>query len=530
MALEPAKLTDFKLAGALGTGTTAKVYEAVHLSSNRPVAIKMMEQASSSSEMRERFAREAILLSGVESRHVSRIIGFGFDKGQPFLVLERLHGETLDAKLRRDGAVPPPLAVRWIEQLIVGVRDCHDAKIIHRDIKPSNIFLHHDGFDEVVKLIDFGVARLREITDGDSGGLTSTNHLIGSMGYMAPEQFRSAKTVGFPADLYAVGVVIFRTLTGRLPFVSRSLEAVIKMKSEQVAPAISAMNNQIHNPLLDWFVQKAMMREPEERFQSAREMLEHWWNVVASLDEDGTTDIMRGIGRVDESYAGPLRRDPIRDRDTARPATAPPPTMPHSQPLTQGAGPPSSSPHPADQDERTIRRPPRGPVALPSQIATAPSSSGGGGGGGNEYTMGQVTQVHGSLPLQPQQQQQQQPHSHSLTHVSSRPQSSEQHTMREQDAPRTIPSQDLGALGAQQAPNTHRHPPVMNLDDTTATSFQVSSDDVPISEGEMVEGEAVEGEGTEGDDPFDLPTRNDPNLRKLVERELELQKARKRGG
>ena len=264
--------------------------------------------------MRERFAREAVLLAGVASKHVGNIVGFGFERGQPFLVLERLHGETLDAKLRRDGPVALPLAVRWIEQLLVGVRDCHDQQIIHRDIKPSNIFLHKEGFDETVKLIDFGVARLREIT-GDSGGLTSTNHLIGSMGYMAPEQFRSAKTVGFTADLYAIGVVVFRTLTGRLPFVSRSLEAVIKMKAEQPSPAVSSMPGMPKNVLLDWFVTKTLARDPNNRFQNAREMLEHWWNVMASLDEEASTDVMRGIGRVDESYAGPLRRSMRDSRD-----------------------------------------------------------------------------------------------------------------------------------------------------------------------------------------------------------------------
>src|SRR5690242_13894493 len=106
MALEPAKLSDFTLASTLGSGTTAKVYDAVHAASGRPVAIKLLDQpGAATSEMRERLAREALLLAGVESRHVGKILGFGFDKGQPFLVLERLTGETLDAKLRRDGPV-----------------------------------------------------------------------------------------------------------------------------------------------------------------------------------------------------------------------------------------------------------------------------------------------------------------------------------------------------------------------------------------------------------------------------------------
>jgi eukaryotic-like serine/threonine-protein kinase len=316
MALEPAKLSDFTLASTLGSGTTAKVYDAIHIATGRPVAIKVIDQPGpSGSEIRERFAREALLLAGVESRHVGKILGFGFEKGQPFLVLERLIGETLDAKLRRDGPVPPAIAVRWIEQLIVGVRDCHDAKVIHRDIKPANIFLHRSGFDELVKLIDFGVARLREIT-GDPQGLTSTNHLLGSMGYMAPEQFRNAHGVGFQADLYAVGVVVFRSLSGRLPFVSRSLEAIIRMKSEQSPPAISSIAPAIKNPALDWFVQKALMRDPEMRFRSAREMLESWWSVMEGFEEESQTDV---ASIADQLRAGSTERLAVPPGRVAQP-------------------------------------------------------------------------------------------------------------------------------------------------------------------------------------------------------------------
>jgi len=423
MALEPAKLADFKLAGALGSGTTSKVYEAVHIASGRPVAIKMLEPSQSGSEMRERFAREAVLLSSLVSRHVGNILGFGFERGQPFIVLERLEGETLDAKLRRDGPVPLERAVRWIEQLLVGVRDCHDKQIIHRDIKPANIFIAVEGFDDVVKLIDFGVARLREIA-GDIGGLTSTNHLIGSMGYMAPEQFRNAKAVGFTADLYAVGVVIFRTLTGRLPFVSRSLEAVVRMKSEQAAPPISSMEGMPNNVLLDWYVTKTMARDPKDRFQSAREMLEHWWNVMASLDEDGATDVMRGIGRVDESYAGPLHRGM---REASAPVTMADPAAAEPIPISV-----------AFEDERTIQR--RSPLA-----------------GGS---------VPSSIPVV------------------------------------------LGAAGEELT----------------------SLDGVPLTVPNPSTQRGGEPEPATPREDFDMPTRHDPNLRKLVERELELHRKRKGGG
>jgi serine/threonine-protein kinase len=313
MALEPAKLSDFQLHGALGSGATADVFDAVERAPGRPVAIQLMAEPSQPDELRERFAREALFLAGVESRHVTKVLGFGFDRGQPFLVLERLEGETLDAKLRRDGPIPWATAARWIEQLIAGVRDCHHAKVIHRDIKPSNIFVHRDQGAETVKLIDFGVARLREVTGVDSGALTSPGHVIGTLGYMAPEQLKSAKSVGFEADVYALGVVIFRMLTGRLPFVSRSIDRVIEMKGKQ-PPLVSSVPGAVNDALLDWVVAKAMARTPEERFRSARELLDHWRSVIAGLDEASS------IGRVDESYAG---RRPEPPTQSGGPATVP---------------------------------------------------------------------------------------------------------------------------------------------------------------------------------------------------------------
>ena len=430
--LQPAKLSDFKVSGSLGSGTTAKVYDGVQIATGRAVAIKVLEPSQSGSEMRERFAREAVLLASVDSKHVGNIVGFGFERGQPFLVLERLDGETLDAKLRRDGPVALALAVRWIEQLLVGVRDCHDLQIIHRDIKPSNIFLHREGSEETVKLIDFGVARLREVT-GEADGLTSTNHLIGSMGYMAPEQFRNAKAVGFTADLYAIGVCIFRTLTGRLPFVSRSLEAVIRMKAEQHAPVVSSMPGMPKNVLLDWFVTKTMARDAKDRFRSAREMLEHWRGVMASLDE-GETDVSRGRIRAAaaSSFSAPLQRS-MREAQGIDPAV-------HDR-----AGTARTAKFELEED-RTVQQLPR-PQPPSFKHATA--------------TLVATPSIPGAGPVS----------------------SGKDLTLHELDdfPPNTEPS-----------PNT---------------------------------------KGDEGldedDDPFDMPTRNDPNLRKLVEQELELHRKRR---
>ncbi len=304
MTLEAARIQDFRMVGSIGAGSTARVFDAVHVPTNRPVAVKMLEPSANGTEIRERFAREAIALAGVQSKYVCRILGYGFERGQPFLVLERLKGETLDAKYRRDGPIQVPPALDWFAQLISGVRDIHAANIVHRDIKPGNIFLDDTHSEMCVKLIDFGVAR---VMDANGEQLTSTNHLIGSMGYMAPEQFVQAKSVGFPADIYAIGVVMFRVLTGKLPFSSRSLETLIRMKCEQNPPALSSMPNAPSYEMLDWFVNVCLAKNPSHRFQSAREALDAWLRVrdtvFATWDDDSETmmDALSGVGAAEPS-------------------------------------------------------------------------------------------------------------------------------------------------------------------------------------------------------------------------------------
>lgn len=308
MALEPSRITDFRIAGSLGVGSTARVFEAVHLPTGRPVAIKMIEPGHDGSpELRERFAREALLLANVQSRHVSRILGFGFERGQPFIVLERLTGETLDAKVRRDGPIPMAIGMHWVEQLLTGVRDVHAANVVHRDLKPSNVFVQQEpGTAPVVKVIDFGVARLCEVAG--SPGLTSTHHLIGSMGYMAPEQFKSAHLVGFAADIYALGVLVFRMATGRLPFVSRSIEQIIRMKMEKEPPLVSSMEGAPRCSQLDWFVGKAMQREPADRFKSAREMLDAWQRVMPVLLLGDDDEIITTVDSIPVELSEPSAR------------------------------------------------------------------------------------------------------------------------------------------------------------------------------------------------------------------------------
>ena len=290
MALEPSRLSEYRLFGSLGAGATSRVVEAVHIATSKRVAIKMLEvlEEELADELRERFAREALVLSSLESRHVGRILGFGYEQGQPFLVLEHLQGESLDARLKREGPIPLEVFARWVPQMIMGLRDFHAIGVIHRDLKPGNIFLHKGSEgdnDPIVKVIDFGLAR----TDSVQGSLTSKEHLLGSMGYMSPEQLHNPKNVGAQSDIYSLGVVIFRCLCGQLPFTSKSMEAVMKMKAEEDPPFLSLMDNAPDIPELDHFVSRATARSLDKRFGSAKEMLDAWWQLVPALSPQASS-------------------------------------------------------------------------------------------------------------------------------------------------------------------------------------------------------------------------------------------------
>jgi serine/threonine-protein kinase len=333
-------LDEYELREPLGSGAMARVFDAVHKATGRAVAIKLLDPAARDSrELRERMAREAVVLASVASPHVSRLLGYGWEVDQPFLVLERLEGETLADLLRREPRLGGARLVDWVEQLLIGLRDCHRVNVIHRDIKPANIFLERrDGSEPIVKLIDFGVARLNELTSVGTS-LTSTHHLIGSVGYMAPEQLESAKGVGPTADLYAVGVVVFRCVTGRLPFVGRSFEALTRLKVQATAPVLSSLPGVLPNELLDAFVARALSRDPAERFPGATEMLEEWWRVGAALDRDAqppevdvvfdedewVNTLVEAFSRSSSSASGPAtsRNPVVRTMDDMDAATDP---------------------------------------------------------------------------------------------------------------------------------------------------------------------------------------------------------------
>jgi alpha-tubulin suppressor-like RCC1 family protein len=251
------------------------VWLAEHSKLGTQVVVKILDEALASNETsRARFIREAEAAAQVRSPHVVQIFDFGIsDAGAPFIVMELLDGKDLGFEMRKAGVLAPKLVAHVLSQIATALEVVHARKIIHRDIKPGNIFLCRvEGAPETdlpfVKLLDFGIAKLTahaEVT------LTTTGEILGTPLYMSPEQFESSGSVDHLTDLWSLGVVAFRGLTGKPPFRGDTVGAVVASVLHRDMPVPTALNPELPRGVDAWFA-KACARVPGERFSSAREM------------------------------------------------------------------------------------------------------------------------------------------------------------------------------------------------------------------------------------------------------------------
>ncbi len=385
----------YKLVRPLGQGSQAFVWVAEHLALGSQVAVKLIDpELAKQEDARQRFAREATAAAKLRSAHVVQMLDHGIEGEQPFIVMELLDGEDLFDRLDRKRKLSIQETSKVVTQVSRALMRAHAEGIIHRDLKPENVFLVRNEDDELAKVLDFGVAKV--VTPAKQVMVrTGVGTLIGTPHYMSPEQVKGITEIDHRSDLWSLGVIAYQCVTGQLPFDSEGVgDLLIKITlHEPVKP--STLSPELPQGFDEWF-KKACAKEPDQRFQTAREMADALvkltgeqvrvsqpGRVLVSLADSNDLDwgSLAGV-----RIPAPPRRamptigegeTPLSDADiTAVESAQPPPSA--QPPLSENpflnpaalAAPPSAA-------SRPVSTPPSSRQSLAPQTTSPPSARGG---------------------------------------------------------------------------------------------------------------------------------------------------------
>lgn len=352
----------WKLVRLVGEGGLAAVYEAHGQQGQGKRAIKLLHsQFVSNRQIVERFYAEAKACFSLRHPHICSVEAYAYaEDGTPYMVMELLEGMSLEQYLRKEEPMPPAMAAPILYGILQALSVAHARGIIHRDLKPANIFLvpSEDG-QFAVKVLDFGIAKVMDVAGG-MGSKTRTGAVLGTPGYMSPEQVKNAKAVDARTDLWAAGVVFYEMLTGKHPFGSADqlarMVAVLRdppTPISQVAPQLASWN--------DYF-DRALSRDVGRRFQTAEEMAEEMRQRVqgaARIVPDGL-----------QTVALPIMADLTKDHAAA-------PSVVHvAGPSTHASPHAAQTPEHVATAQRTSALPQYGSVPPPGQGSMPPPQHG----------------------------------------------------------------------------------------------------------------------------------------------------------
>jgi serine/threonine-protein kinase len=405
----------YEVMGRLGEGGAGVVYRGRQAHLGRFVAIKVLHQdAAVIPEWRRRFEREARALSALAHPNVVPVTDFGIDNGLPFLVMELLQGKTL-GELIKEGPLPLWRALDIFSQTLRGLAFAHSKGIVHRDMKPANVFLQElpDQADHV-RLLDFGMVKFLEGSGSRTVPENLTRHgvMIGTPAYMSPEQVKGAPSDA-RTDVYAAGILLFELLAGKRPFNADSFEGYMGAHLTQPVPSLAKLRPKLARAaLFQGVVERAMAKQPADRFKDAEAMLVAMENVVARLPASALsggsaqgrrksaphalvaapagarlvrrafTVTMFAAGIVGVGAVGYLRHERAPEIGTATSPAAPPrptpakPAAPPPKPAPPATAQKPAPPPPATESTKPApaAEPPKSAVAQPPLKAAAPAA------------------------------------------------------------------------------------------------------------------------------------------------------------
>lgn len=245
------------------------VWAALDTKLRREVAIKLVtERIAESERALGRFEREAMAVARLRSPYIAQVYDYGVEDGSPYIIMELLEGRDLKAKLTQEGSLDIIETAKVVVQACKALHAAHNAGVVHRDLKPANIFLADEGGEEVAKVFDFGVAKaINDLADDTEE--TAEGVLLGTPKYMSPEQAHGAKEVDHRTDLWAMAVIAYACLTGRLPFEGTGTGEILVKICTETPPMPSELHEGVPF-IVDEFFEKALAKDPTVRFQDAK--------------------------------------------------------------------------------------------------------------------------------------------------------------------------------------------------------------------------------------------------------------------
>jgi serine/threonine protein kinase len=333
----------YRLEGRLGVGGMSTVRLAFDTRLERNVAVKLLaEHLAQDASFVSRFRREALAAARLVHPNIVQVFDFGSDQesSRQFIVMEYVDGQSCAEILRERGHLGPEEAVDILAQSCRGLDYAHRNGVVHRDVKPGNLLLSADG---MIKLADFGIAKAAEQSD-----ITKVGSVLGTAAYLSPEQARG-EPAGPPSDLYALGVVAYQLMAGRLPYQAASLTDLARQQStppprlDDLVPDVPAT--------LAAAVQRALAGDPEQRYADAGEMEKALQQGLdgrgptsvtetAWLGPDDPTESTQALSRTSATSALPPRRRQLEPIDEPPPARAPAPAPPRRAARSRSAAPP----------------------------------------------------------------------------------------------------------------------------------------------------------------------------------------------
>jgi eukaryotic-like serine/threonine-protein kinase len=265
----------YQIEREIGRGGMGIVFAALHVDLDQPVAVKILhEYAAYDQAAIARLLREARAAAKISSNHVVRVMDVGaFPEGGAYITMELLDGRDLADILREKGPIPVSEAVDYLIEACDAVAAAHSAGIVHRDLKPANLFVSQSDGISTIKVLDFGVSKIvpKSGQIPQAQELTQAGQIFGSPNYMSPEQLRSATDVDGRTDIWALGVVFYELVSGKLPFGGKSMADVLAAVVRDVPPPLSTVCPEV-SPELAEVIAKCLEKEPGDRFADVVEL------------------------------------------------------------------------------------------------------------------------------------------------------------------------------------------------------------------------------------------------------------------